>query len=193
MEETATPATVSMHAAPKKTAGKSPRQAAVPRAWIPRPAFVAIAFVLMLTVGWGAFHFWGRQSQPDEESELADLEAFEQEPPSLGAPDSNSNSDLGSQFSGSRFSRSDSSRALGENASPWQPVSNPDSNQLPALFARPDNPSARFQPSPFEPDGNPQSMSGAWLMGTIEADEPPQRISLPPRVTPTAADGPLFR
>ena len=188
MEETATPATVSMQAAvPKKPAGKSQRSASALRAWIPRPAFVAIAFVLMLTVGWGAFKFLGRQSQSNEEAELADLETFEQDAPSLGAPESQTRSQLGNSSS-----QDLSQHAVGENAIPRQAPLTLGSNELPALFATPNNPFERFEQSPVESSGNPQTTSGAWLMGTIE-DDAPQQIAMPPRVTPAAADGPLFR
>lgn len=188
MEETSTPATVSMPPAPRKSAGKSPRPAAVPRPWIPRPAFVAIAFVLMLTVGWGAFQFLGRQSPSDEEAELADLEGFEDESPTLGAPEAQTRS-----HSGGSFSRDSSPRSLGENATHWQASSTPGSSKLPALSVSPENPSARFEQTPFESAGNHPATSGAWLMGTIEADDAPQRIAMPPRVSSTAAEGPLFR
>ncbi|MEK6259140.1 MAG: hypothetical protein AABP62_11040 [Planctomycetota bacterium] len=188
MEETSTAESISMQAAPRVSSGKSresrPRQGSS----IPRPAYVAITFVLILTIGWGAYSIIGRQSHSDEDAELADLEGFEEEAPSLGTPDPQS-----TPQSRSLSSRDFSSRTFGERANPWQTAPAPGANAFPALFASPDTPLARFERTPFAEDANNQSTSGAWLIGTIEADDAPERIALPPRVSQAVADGPLFR
>ncbi len=188
MEETATPASILMPAGPKVAAAKSPRSPSVPRSWIPRPAYVAITFALLLTIGWGAFSIIGRQSPADEDAELADLENFEEESPSLGAPDS--------QFqpsSESSSSRNLAARSHGERPNPWQTPPIPGSSEPPVLFAAPDNSTAGFERPSFGANRAEQSRSGAWLVGTIEAVEAPERIALPPRVSQAVADGPLFR
>ena len=182
MQETSTPASVSMQVAPKVSPTKSRRSPAVPRSWIPRPAYVAIAFVLILTIGWGAFSIIGRQSQSDDEAELADLEDFDAESTALGSPESQA-----------KLSADSSSRAFGEQAMPWQMAAAPVSNELPVLTAFADRPDTRFDRVPFASNTNPQTTSGAWLIGTIEADETPERIALPPRVSQVTADGPLLR
>jgi len=182
MEETSTPTSVSMQAAPKVSPTKSRRASSALRSWMPRPAYVAIAFVLILTIGWGAFSIIGRPSQGDEEAELADLEGFDAESPSLGTPEPQT-----------KLSSDGSSRAFDERAMPWQTAAAPISNELPARSAIPDQQAMRFERAPFAANANQRSMSGAWLIGTIEADDAPERIALPPRVSQAVADGPLFR
>ncbi len=188
MEETATPASVSMRAAPKVSAAKSHRSPSALRSWIPRPAYVAITFVLLLTIGWGAFSIIGRQTQSDEDDELADLGSFEEESASVGEPDPSAK-----PWPGSSSSRDIASRTYGERANPWQVSPHPGSSELPALFAAPDNSPASFERTLFDAGRNHQTTSGAWLIGTIEADDAPGRISVPARVSQAAADGPLLR
>lgn len=182
MEETSTPASISMQVAPKLLPTKSRRSRSAPRSWIPRPAYVAIAFVLLLTIGWGAFSIVGRQLQDADETELADLEGFDAESPSLGTPEPQTKLSSGSQ-----------SRTFSERSMPGQTAAVPVSDEFPALSAIPDQQAMRFDRSSFAADANPQTTSGAWLIGTIEADDAPERIALPPRVSQTVADGPLFR
>ena len=143
MEMTSSPASIPIRAVPQASIPTPDRSPAVPRSWMPRPAYVAITFVLLLTVGWGVFRWIGRQSQNDNEAELADLAGFETESPSLGTPETQS------QLSSSPFGEQMSSRRA--------------------------------------------TLSGAWLIGTIEPDEVRERIVLPPRVSQASAHGPLLR
>ena len=188
MEESSSPVSVSMPVAPKKSSGKPRESRSRQSSWAPRPVYIAITFALILTIGWGAFSIMGRPSQSDEDAELADLEGFEEESPSLEAPEPQTK-----LSSGSSSPRDFSSRTFGERAKPWQTAPAPGSTKFPALFAIPDNPSARFERTPDGANMNDQTTSGAWLIGTIEADEAPERIALPPRVSQAVADGPLFR
>ena len=189
MEETSTPASVSIQAAPKVSPPRSRRSPATPRSWIPRPAYyVAVAFVLLLTIGWGAYSIIGRQSPSDDDAELADLEGFDAESPSLGTPEPQTKSALDGSSSPDFTSHLSEDRA-----SPWSAPPVPGSIELPALFASPDQPASRFERVPFAANANQQTISGAWLIGTIEADGTPAQIALPPRVSQAVADGPLFR
>ena len=188
MEETSTPASVSMQVAPKASPTKSRRVPVAPRSWIPRPAYVALAFVLLLTIGWGAFSIIGRQSLGDDEAGLADLEGFDAESPSLGTPEPQTKQALDGSSSPSYTSRSSVGRE-----SPWSTPLVPGSIELPALFASLDQPASRFERVPFAANANQQAASGAWLIGTIEADEASEQIAMPPRVSQGVADGPLFR
>ena len=183
MEETSsTPALISMQAAPKASPTKSRRSPAATRSWIPRPAYVAITVVLILTIGWGAYSIIGRQSPDHDEAELADLEGFDADSPALGTPEPQT-----------KPSSDSSSRTFGERATPWQTAAVPVFNELPALSAIPDQQAMRFERIPFAANANQQATSGAWLIGTIEAEDAPERIALPPRVSQAVADGPLFR
>lgn len=188
MEETSTPASVSMHVAPKASPSKSRRVPAAPRSWIPRPAYVALAFVLLLTIGWGAFSIIGRQSPDDDEAELADLEGFDAESPSLGTPEPQTKQALDGSLS-----RDFTSRPSVDRVNPWSAPPVPDSIELPALSAIPDKQASRFERVPLAANANQQATSGAWLIGTIEADEASEQIAMPPRVSQTVADGPLLR
>ena len=188
MQETSTPASVSIQAAPKVSATKPRRSSAATRSWIPRPAYVAVAFVLLLTIGWGAFSLIGRQSPDDDEAELADLDGFESDSTPTDAPESHTNPALDDSPP-----RDLSSRPFEDRANPWSAPPVPGSSEFPALSAIPDQHAARFERVPLAANANQQSTSGAWLIGTIEADDAPERIALPPRVSQAVADGPLFR
>jgi hypothetical protein len=181
MEENSTPPLVSMPHVPRASSTKSRRSSAVSPSWIPRPAYIAIAFVLILTIGWGAFHILGRSSRSDEDAEMADLEGFNDEPESLGTPEPQTDQ-----------SSDNSSHASGEQGAPWQTAAAPIFNGLPSSTIS-EQRSWHLERTPLAANSNPSTTSGAWLIGTIEADDGPERIALPPRVSQTAADGPLFR
>ena len=188
MEETSTPASVSMQVVRKASPTRSRHSPTAPRSWIPRPAYVAIAFVLILTVGWGTFSIIGRQSQDNDEVELADLEGFDAESPSLGTPEPQTKQALDGSAS-----RDFTSRLSVDRENPWSAPPAPGSFEVPALSPTSDLQATRLDRVPFATNMNQQATSGAWLIGTIEADEAQEQIALPPRVSQTVADGPLFR
>ena len=188
MEETSTPASISMQVAPKVSPTKSCPSPAVPRSWIPRPAYVAITVVLILTIAWGAFSIIGRPLQSDADAELADLEGFDEKSPSLGALKPHAKQALDGTSS-----RDFTSHPSVDRENCWSVPPVPGSIKLPALSPTPNLQVSRFDRVPFAANANQQTTSSAWLIGTIEADDALERISLPPRVSQAAIDGPLFR
>lgn len=183
MDETSTPASLSLQGVPKVSPKRSRRSSAATRSWMPRPAYVAIAFVLFLTIGWGAFSVIGRQWQDDDdEAELADLDGFDAQSPTQDETESPS-----------KLPTDDTSRTLPEPATPERGGAAFASNELPTLSEIPDQQVMRFEQSPLDAFTIPRATSGAWLIGTIEVDDSPERIAMPSRVSQTVADGPLLR
>lgn len=168
---------------PRKPKPKSSRAVEARPSWIPRPMHAAVAFVLLLTAGWAAYQVVHRQSQVDDNAELADLEGFEspdisvdETDPADGAPSKLAPSSAMTPFTQGGTHRvaawSGSSDAAGDAAlAPPPPLPGVQS----AIFEQ--NPTANSLSDPS---------SGAWLLGTIEADEAADSVPLPP-----LARGPL--
>lgn len=87
MDETSTPPVVSTQVTSKVSSGKTRESHSEKGSWIPRPVYVAVTFVLLLTIGWTAYNIIGRPSHSDDDAELAELDGFEGESSSLDAPD----------------------------------------------------------------------------------------------------------
>lgn len=188
MDETSTPASILMHAAPKVSSGKSRESRSSQCLWIPRPAYAAIAFVLILTIGWGALNLIGHPSQSDEDAELAELDGFNEASPYLSVPEHQTKQ----TWDGSS-SRDVTPRPFVGRTNPGSVSPVPGSIELSALSQTPGLQASRFERVRLAMNTNPQTTSGAWLIGTIEADDASDRTALPPHVSQTAANEPLFR
>lgn len=188
MDETSAPASILMHAAPKVSSGKSCDSRSSPCLWIPRPAYAAIAFVLILTIGWGALNVIGYPSQSGEDAELAELDGFDEASPYLGVPEHQTKQ----TWDGSS-SRDVTSRPFVGRTNPGSVPPVPGSIELPTLSPTPGLQASRLERVRLAMNANQQTTSGAWLIGTIEADDASDRLARPPRVSQTAANEPLFR
>jgi len=183
MEEISKPDSVSMPASPRASKTKPRRSASEPRSWLPQPVYLAVALLLVVSIGWGAFHVLGRSTPSDDDAELADLDGFDEQSPGLDSPEA-----LTEPASDTTLNPPD------QSAQPWQSAAAaPSSFHGPrTAFVASNQQALRFDRASSDANANQQTVSGAWLIGTIEADDAPERIALPPRVSQTAADGPVF-
>jgi hypothetical protein len=168
-------------------------------AWFLQPAFVGLVLVVVtLTVGWGAYTVVVRQTPETDDSELADLEGFDLETPSLGQAEPNEESDEDRSAPSLGNSQSlQSTSALAVELAPQLPTLPPTSSlELPPASSLPSFESARYERGSSGRDAKTgsSSNSGAWLSGTIEAaDEAASRIALPSRISQAVGDGPALR
>ena len=161
--------------------------------WIVKPTFVALVLVVVaLTVGWGAYSVVVQQSAEPDDAELADLEDFDLESPSLGQ--SESTDELPPSQLGDSPSRQRPSIPLVEHAPQLPSPTFASSFEPPPLSSLPSFQSARYERDPAGRSAIPAVNSGAWLSGTIEvAEEAPSRLALPARISQAEVDGPAIR
>lgn len=188
MDETPTTASDSIPTAPQNSPNETRRSLSRQGSWIPRPAYVAMTFVLILTIGWGAFSIIGRKLRSDEEAELADLECFDAEPRFQETPERRLKNGVDTTPT-----PSSASNPSWERRSPWSVPSDPGSIELLTPTHQ-----AEFQPTIPERTSLAgsvisQSRSGAWLIGTIESDDASELIAIPPRVSQASVKGRLFQ
>ena len=162
-------------------------------AWFLKPSALALVLAL-LTVGWGAYSVVSSPSSDADEVELADLEGFDDESPSLGQAETTSTAaTLPLEVP---KSRPFAAPGVVERAPQLPPTSAANSFELPPLSSLPSFQSARYERDPAgrgSNSGTPSS-SGAWLNGTIEsADDAPAKIMLPSRLSQGIVDGPAIR
>jgi hypothetical protein len=162
-------------------------------AWMTKPWFVALVVVVVfLSAGWGAYSVVKQTSPTTDESELADLEDFDLDAPSLGAGEPTEDVATSSVSLESQTPQLPSP-SLGEAAPQLPPVRGfefPSGNSLPGFE------SARYERNPNSRDttSGVSSSSGAWLSGTIESvEDSPATIALPPRVSQAFGDDSTVR
>lgn len=160
------------------------------RSWLPRPAYVAIFFAVTLAVSWGAFTIVSRQSHIEDDSELADLEGFELDAPSVNSAaqaERQSDSDSKPRTVDGRIGQSNIDRT--DSAFQFEL---PGSVSLPSFPVIPGVQTATFERvPPFASSEEP--VVGVWLMGTIEADDTPSAVVPPTRLARNPLDGPAIR
>ncbi len=162
--------------------------------WFTKPTFVALVLVAVaLTVGWGTYSVVVQQSAEPDDAELADLEDFDLESPSLGQ--SESTDELPPSRLGDSQSRQRPATSFVEHAPQLPSPGSANPFEPPPLSSLPSFQTARYERDSAGRSSIPAANSGAWLSGTIEvADEAPSRISLPARVSQQAeVDGPAIR
>lgn len=161
--------------------------------WFTKPTFIALVLVVAaLTAGWGAYSVVTQQSAEPDEAELADLDDFDLESPSLGQ--SESTDELPPSQSDDSLSRLRPATSLVEHAPQLPSPASANSFEPPLLSSLPSFQSARYERDPAGRSSIPAANSGAWLSGTIEvAEEAPSRLALPARISQTEVDGPAIR
>ena len=161
--------------------------------WFTKPTFIALVLVVAaLTAGWGAYSVVTQQSAEPDEAELADLDDFDLESPSLGQ--SESTDELPPSQSDDSLSRLRPATSLVEHAPQLPSPASANSFEPPLLSSLPSFQSARYERDQAGRSSIPAANSGAWLSGTIEvAEEAPSRLALPARISQTEVDGPAIR
>ena len=161
--------------------------------WFLKPAFIGLMLVAVaLVVGWGVYGVVVRQSPESDEAELADLEDFDLESPSLGQ--SEPTDELPPSRLGDSQSRQQLSTPLVEHAPQLPALPSASSFEPPPPSSLPSFQAARYERDPAGRGSNSGTNSGAWLSGTIEvAEEATSRIALPARISQTEFDGPAIR
>lgn len=161
--------------------------------WFTKPTFIALVLVVAaLTVGWGAYSVVTQQSAEPDEAELADLDDFDLESPSLGAGEPTDDRPLSRP--GDSLLRQHPTIPLAEHAPQLPAQTSASSVELSPLSSLPSFQSARYERDPAGRNSIPAVNSGAWLSGTIEVtEEAPSRLALPARISQTEVDGPAIR
>ncbi len=179
---------------PRKRSSKStPRGSAKRMRWFFKPAFIALVLIVAgLTLGWGAYGVLIRPTAESDQAELADLEDFDLESPSLGQGEPTD--ELPSSRPGDSLTRQQHSTPLVEQAPQLPALPSAGSFELPPLSALPSFQATRYERDPAGRSSDSGTHSGAWLSGTIEvAEEANSRIALPARISQTEFDGPAIR
>ncbi len=186
------PASRPMPTPKRRPTGSSKRTKSV--AWFLKPSVIALVLVVaFLTVGWGVYRVVIRSSPETDAADLADLEDFDLDSPSLGQADEPTNDSTISRPEQSTL-RPFTAPVIVEHA-PQVPLNPPaNSFELPPVSSLPSFQSARYERDPARRIATPAKASGAWLSGTIEDSEvAPARIDLPARVSQAIVDGPAIR